>query len=158
MSPLRINYFFKLPRWLLAITSIIALAILGWTSWQSEERLHMQQDHVFANPERYAGNQVVLRFIYIEEKKNHQVIGVDARNNTYYLNIENPGAIKLNKYYSLVGALQSNGTIQVEKYQLHPHRFWKYSLSLLSLIFVLYYIITSIRWGKDGLYLKNISN
>lgn len=148
------NSFFSLPGWFLTTISLIGIALLmNYAAHRGYQSYEQKTDHL-NHPDQYAGQNLCIGFVNIIQINKEEVIAVDSRNYRYFFIIDSDIKIKEGETYSFLGIITDSGKIHVDTVQHHPYRKYKYLLSSLSLILVIFLIIKYIRFNSDGLCLK----
>ena len=149
-----LNSFFALPGWLIATFSLIGTCLLMIYAAHLGNQSYEQKMNHLKHPDRYTDQEICIGFVNIIQINDDEIIAIDSRSYRYIFQVNSD--IKLNKgeTYSFRGKITDSGNILVDIVQHHPYRKYKYLLSSLSLILVIFLIIKYIRIDSAGLYLR----
>ena len=137
---------FKLPRWLLFIISMFLLLSASIYSWYHEKDEYSQLKIKIRKPEKYASKKIHLAYIKIIDINKNMIKAKNRGGDIFILYPAND--IQEGGYYSFTGEINPDGRIKIINRYHHSRWVLKHIISLLSLIFVFYYIYKYIRFDK----------
>lgn len=86
--------------------------------------------------------------------KDRRVLIRDLFGAVVETNLKQDGFRK-NQAILLNGILESRGQLFVESMEVYPYRFWKYFVSFLTLLFVIWKVLQEVKFTRQGLCLRS---
>ena len=130
------------------LIAVLVLSWFGWYSYQKQNRELKDLRYKINHISELAGQEITLSYSYAREIKSDTVRIYSWNVGEAYFII--PGNhFKKDNVYTVKGIMQADGTVKATAYQHHPHRKFKYLLSLLSLPLILILLFKHLRFDKQ---------